>query len=539
MASPLRVGGVQGGRSASVSGKRTRMKARIPVLMLGLDAAELALIRRLIDAGSMPALAELRRRGCFGALESPAATYAGAVWPSFYTGRDVPWHGIFHNKLWRPEAMRCEVPDDRWIASRPFWEALGRQGHRLCIVDVPMVLGEPRPINGLYLGGWGTHDLISKGSQPQGLWRELERRYGAPLMPVEHFGLQNPAGLVRLTDALLGSTQQMQRIACDLLARERWDFACVVFGATHRAGHYLWDLSQLDESALSPDRRARLGAALTDIHAAVDRALAAVLESVAPDTLVIAFAVHGMGPNPGWGDLAPDILEAALESVERAPRKGLLYALRRRLPFAWVRPLLERLPLAVTDRLVSLWSSRMYDWRKTRQFPVPMDHAGYVRVSLRGREREGIVAAGEDYDSVCAAIERLLLGLRDRATARPIASHVVRAYAQAPAAATHRELLPDLVVPWDGPRAADTRELYCDDLPAFHFAVPRRLPSGRSGNHTGRGWFIAAGPGVGPGLQLHGHDILDLAPTVVRLLGAEPPAGFQGRSIPLRPRVRE
>ena len=237
------------------------MRARTPVLMLGLDAAELTLIERMIAAGKMPALAALRARGCFGALESPAEAYAGAVWPSFYTGCDVPWHGIFHNKLWRPDAMRCEVPDDRWIASRPFWEGLGARGLRLCIIDVPMILGEPRPINGLYLGGWGTHDLISKGSEPKTLWRELERRYGAPLMPVEHFGPQTGATLERLADSLLRSTEQMERIACDLLARERWDFACVVFGATHRAGHYLWDLSQLEENALSQEQRRRLGSA--------------------------------------------------------------------------------------------------------------------------------------------------------------------------------------------------------------------------------------------------------------------------------------
>ena len=509
------------------------MRARTPVLMLGLDAAELTLIERMIAAGKMPALAALRARGCFGALESPAEAYAGAVWPSFYTGCDVPWHGIFHNKLWRPDAMRCEVPDDRWIASRPFWEGLGARGLRLCIIDVPMILGEPRPINGLYLGGWGTHDLISKGSEPKTLWRELERRYGAPLMPVEHFGPQTGATLERLADSLLRSTEQMERIACDLLARERWDFACVVFGATHRAGHYLWDLSQLEENALSQEQRRRLGSARDDIYAAVDRALAAVLEKATPDTLVIAFAVHGMGPNPGWGDLAADILDAAFASVARAPKKGLLYSLRRRLPFAWVRPLLERLPMTVTDRLVSLWSSGMYDWRTTRQFPVPMDHAAYVRVSLRGRERDGIVATGEEYDSACAALERLFLGLRDRTTSRPIASQVVRAYAEAPALATHRALLPDLVVPWDGPRAAETRELYSAESPTFRYAVPRRLPSGRSGNHTGRGWFVAAGTGVAPGRRVDGHDILDLAPTVLRWLGAPPSAELQGRPIPL------
>lgn len=510
------------------------MKARTPILMLGLDAAEWTLVQRLIDAGQAPALAGLRQRGCFGALRSPGASYAGGVWPCFYTGQDVPWHGIFHNKLWRPDAMRCEVPTDRWIASRPFWERLSSQGYRLCIVDVPMVLGKPLPINGVHLGGWGTHDLISKGAWPAALWDELRRRHGAPIMPPEYFGPQNGAALVSLTDSLLRSTEQTQRIVCELLQREEWDFSCIVFGATHRIGHYLWDLAQLDQDPLTESRREALGGALTRIYRATDAAIGRVLEYVGGDTLVIAFAVHGMGPNPGWSDLMPGILDAAQRSaVGRAPKTGLLYALRRHLPFQWARPVLRRLPTAMTDRLVALWSARMYDWRSTRHFPVPMDHAGYVRVNLRGRERDGIVDA-DDYDAACRAVEQVLLGLRDRDTGEQIAPEITRAYAQACDSAPYRDLIPDLIVRWQGPAATQSRGLCCDVLPALHYAVPRRLPSGRSGNHTDHGWFIASGPGAEPGLRVDGHDILDLAPTILRHLGAEPVPSLQGRPIGLR-----
>ena len=511
------------------------MSARTPVLMLGLDAAELSLIERFIAEGRLPALARLRQGGCFGRLHSPALSFAGGVWPSFYTGQDVPWHGIFHNKLWRPSAMRCEVPTDSWITSRPFWEPLGEQGHRVCIIDVPMILGRPRPVNGLYLGGWGTHDLISSGSWPTMLWSEMRRRYGRPLMPKEHFGPQTARALESLAASLLRSTEQMQRIAVDLLRRERWDFACVVFGATHRVGHYLWDLSQLDGDTLSARRREALETALLGIYQATDHAIDRILDQVNDDTLVIAFAVHGMGPNPGWSDLVPEILEAAHHSnTGQVPSKSLLYALRRQLPIQWMRPLIEHLPMSVTDRLVRLWSARMFDWTVTKQFPVPMDHAGYIRINLQGRERDGIVAGTAAYTDACAAIERLFLGLRDRDTGRCIAQQVVHAFAQAPPSAAYRDLVPDLIVEWQEPAATQSRELYCDAARSFRFTVPRRLPSGRSGNHTGCGWFIARGPGVQRGQRLDGHDILDLAPTVLAYLGADSRPEFQGRPMDLQ-----
>lgn len=508
------------------------MSARTPVLMLGIDASNEATIDALVSAGRMPALASLRRAGASGPLASCADLYAGGVWPNFYTGSDVPWHGIYHNKLWRAGTMRVEVPTDAWLGARPFWEAWGGRGLRACIVDVPMILGKPRPIDGVYLGGWGTHDLISRGSWPASLWGELAGRHGAPRMPREQFGLQTADSLLRLRDDVLRAVEQSAEVARDLLARERWDFSCVVFGGVHRIGHYLTDLTQLGE-AVPAARRDLLECALAEAYEATDHAIGRVLERVDPGTRVVAFAVHGMGPNPGWSDLVPDILQAAERATTgRAARTGLLYAIRRRLPMHLARPVLSRLPATLADSLVSLWSSRMFDWRRTRHFPMPMDHAAYLRVNLRGRERDGIVEEA-DYEGACAALEALFSGLRDRGGGAPIAGRPSRAYAEAPSGAAHRALLPDLVVPWNGPRAGSFAELTSDALPALRYRVPARLPSGRSGNHVGRGWFIAAGPGIARGRRIEGHDIVDLAPTVSGWLGIDPVPALKGRRIPV------
>src|ERR1035438_7375308 len=126
------------------------MRAERRVLMLGFDAAEYALIQSLIARGKLPVLARLMQRGCTGRLNSPASYYSGAVWPTFYTGQAPPWHGIYHNKLWRPSRMCCVVPDDLAFLARPFWESFGGSGIRSCIADIPLILGKPRPIDGVY-----------------------------------------------------------------------------------------------------------------------------------------------------------------------------------------------------------------------------------------------------------------------------------------------------------------------------------------------------------------------------------------------------
>ena len=507
------------------------MSVRNPVLLIGLDASDAGLIHRLIDQGRLPALAKLRAQGCHARLASPADRYAGGVWPSFYTGRDVPWHGIYHNKLWRPDSMRCEVPTDRWLPSRPFWESWADPSLRVCVIDVPMILGQPRPVNGIYLGGWGTHDLISRGSWPASIWKELAARHGPPRMPRESYGLQTAGSLLALRDDLLRATQQMKLVASDLLTRERWDFACLVLGGIHRMGHYLTDLSQVTDGESNPRQRAVLENALVGMYEATDEVLAHLLERVSSDTQVLVFAVHGMSPNPGWSDLVPDIL-AALQraaSGRRAPA-GLLYTIKRAIPMHWARPVLRHLPHSLNDRLVSLWSARMFDWRSTRTFPMPMDHAAYLRINLAGRERDGIVTT-QEYEEACAGLEALFTGMRDGDSGREIGTQVSRAFADAPAAAPQRALLPDVLVSWPGLRATQVRRLVCDPVPGFRFNIPARLPSGRSGNHVGEGWLIAAGPGISPGRLDAVHDICDLAPTVLRELGTDVRDDLPGRPI--------
>jgi predicted AlkP superfamily phosphohydrolase/phosphomutase len=510
------------------------MKAERRVLMLGFDAAEQTLIRSLIARGRLPVLARLMRDGCTGLLSSPAAHYTGAVWPTFYTGQELPWHGIYHGKQWRPARMCCVAPVDSEFPARPFWESFSGSGIRSCVVDIPLILGKPRPIDGVYLGGWATHDPMVNGSTPSNLWRALRREFGARMMPSENFGPQNADSLLQLCGELLRATEQLQRIALSLLQRQTWDFACIAFGAAHRAGHYLWDLGEVqDPEQLDARQRATLEGAVERVYESIDHAFGQLLEGLGSEVVVLIFSLHGMGPNPGWSDLVPAILDARTAALGRQTvRKGLLYSLRQRLATSALRPLVRAVPLAIAARLVPLWSARMFDWRHTPFFPIPMDLAGYLRVNLKGREREGIVERGAGYEQVCSELETFFSALRDTATRKPVVRATLRAAASAAPEAPQREGLPDLIIEWGDLRTRDVAALTCDALPAFSYPVPRLLPSGRSGNHKHLGWFVATGPGIPAGTQLPVHDILDLAPTAMHFLGLELPPSLHGRRLP-------
>ena len=148
-------------------------------------------------------------------------------------------------------------------------------------------------------------------------------------------------------------------------------------------------------------------------------------------------------------DLGADLVDSLLAATSGAqPRRGLLYRLRRTIPMHWIRPLLTRMPVSVTEGLVRLWSRKMYDWSSTPYFPMPMDQAGYVRVNLRGRERDGIVAP-EDYEAVCQQLERGFLGLQDAESGAPLVRRISRPWQEASDTAQAREVLPDLLIEWE------------------------------------------------------------------------------------------
>ena len=87
--------------------------------------------------------------------------------------------------------------------------------------------------------------------------------------------------------------------------------------------------------------------------------------------------------------------------------------------------------------------------------------------------------------------------------------------------------MPDLIVTWN------------DEVPIAALASPRlglieeTSPDPRPGTHSPYGFLLAVGAGIPEGHQGHGH-LMDVAPTVLSLLGLEPRHhSIDGRPLPI------
>ncbi len=510
------------------------MSGATPVLLIGIDAAEVTLIEKLCSAGKLPVLQSLRERGCFGMLETQPHGFLSMVWPTFYNSKNVSHHGWYFNKMWRPDRMRLEFANEEWLPQRPFWQFLDPSRFRVALLDIPFTPRPEESLNGVYLNGWQNHDDFGKFSRPDDLWRQLKKKFGHPAMRAEFFGHQSAKSLLRLRQEMLGATEQISRISEYLLDGDPWDLFLVVLGGAHRGSHYLWNLSQIETQGLASETRRTLENALVELYQSWDRAIGRLINKAPDGTKIMVFALHGMGPNTGWSERFGEIVSQIQRSGAAAPQKsGLIYRLKRALPWKLVRQVTTRLPTSVNHLLVPLWSARMFNWRTTRYFPLPLDLNGYLRINLKGRESQGIVEPGEEYEALCREIEEAFLSFRDIETGEPIVEAVDRVDDLVPADAPCRHLLPDLIVRWGRTSSLETSGIRSEKYGELRWDPSAPLPSGRSGNHLDNGWFVAAGEGIRSGTRSDGHDTLDLIPTVFRWLGVEPPVEFQGQPIPV------
>src|SRR5262249_31697014 len=137
--------------------------ARPRVLLIGLDGLEITVAERLMAAGEMPALAELRRRAarfrlapCSAPRTGPAR---GHVAPGLSPEAGRRWAAVEFD----PSSYRAWQEGARFT---PWWAGLDQQ---VVVFDTPYVnLQRARNTRGIV--GWGAHDPgIPLTANPDGL----------------------------------------------------------------------------------------------------------------------------------------------------------------------------------------------------------------------------------------------------------------------------------------------------------------------------------------------------------------------------------
>jgi predicted AlkP superfamily phosphohydrolase/phosphomutase len=510
------------------------------VLVVALDGADFRLLRPWMDAGELPTLARLAREGAHGPLRSVVPPLTPPAWTSFATGKHPGHHGVFGFTERGEDHEALRPVGARDIRGATLWDYAREFGVPSVVLGVPMTY-PPTPLAGAMISDFMTPAGRRDFTHPRELLDEIEARFGPyPLyLNVAVFSANmSAANVARFLRGLRDEVDYKFRLARWLAERTAARLVMLHIWGTDRIQHELWNL--LDETHPQHDARlaARVRAPVLDYFREIDRQIGALRQAFGDEVTTLVVSDHGFGPvhhviDLNWWlaqegfirfrrrlltrlrlltwrlGLTASALTYLRVGVERFVRLGR----RGRSP-------LEQVHAAQRQNRRLVLSFRDVDWPRTTAYSPPGLSIGSIMVNVRGREPGGGVEPGAEYEAVRSRlVERLeafARGLDGAGAAGSI--HTSQAlYGVGPESPA-----PDVMF----------LPLEAGYLPTnlFDFLANRAVTKSRvwPGNHRMDGVLIAHGAGVRAGRALSGARIIDVAPTILHLLGCPVPSDMDG-----------
>ena len=494
------------------------------VLVIGIDGGTLDLIRPWAEEGHLPSLARLMEEGAWGRLESTLPPVTSPAWPTFATGKNPGKHGVFD--FIRPSGGDFEMVNSTYIQARTLWQILSDAGRKVGVINVPVTY-PPRPVNGFIISG-----LLSPHSGHFTYPEDLLDPYRGELGPyrIAPSVQYKPGGEEPFIEDLLDLVERRGRYALRLMEDHPWDFLMVHFQATDVLQHAFWKFVDPTHPRHDPEAARRFVPAMQEVFRRVDNFIGRMVDRLDRGDTVIVMSDHGFGPLHWVVNLNLFFLEKGLLYLKRDPftrlRAGLF---RAGLTPASVWHLIERAGLqnyvwlvskSTRNKVVSKFLSfDDVDWSRTVAYSI--GHVGQIYINLKGREPHGIVEPGEEYREVRERVIEALRDLRHPESGKPLLDRVIPGEEVTHGPYARRG--PDLHVIFDGYRAI-AFPLFATDS-----RVVTRQIRGDSGCHRLHGLLIAWGAGVRPGLAPEDAHIMDLAPTILHLMGLPVPDDMDGK----------
>jgi predicted AlkP superfamily phosphohydrolase/phosphomutase len=490
------------------------------IAILQFDSVSLPHFHEFLQQGRLPATARLRQRGHWLSLETPAKSWEGATYHSLYSGKSMTEHGLYFPFMWAASEQRVRSHYD-YPGPEPIWDRVGNAGRRALVID-PYDGRHPKALKGKALSGWQFKHKITlrRWSVPRGLDRDLQRQFGRPPLVEEVYGRPSAHYLVKMRNGLLRAPKRVAAATATLLSEEGFDLVWITLSSGHVAGHWFLDPSRLLMEQLHGGMKAELDTTLSDAYAAVDEALSDILDVLPSTADIIVLSATSMAPNSSRTHLLPGMLHALLSEKDVAPKAteaagNSLWRLRAAVPSdfrAWVARVL---PDSWSMEIASRLEMRGVDWTKTRAFVVPSADCGYVRLNLKGRERDGIVDP-VDADQLLTKIASGLRTFCD-SDGKPAIEKIEFA-SNSLDLETPFHPFPDLIVHWSERLPARAAGV---GSPLFGEINPLGWGSGRTGEHRDGAWALIVPGSSKLKAPIKPPHILDIAPTVCAALGID------------------
>jgi len=492
---------------------------KVKVLVIGLDGGTWQVLDRLMAEGYMPNLAGIVARGAKRVLSSTIPPVTAPAWASFQTGKNPGKHGLYEFTRYQRGSYETPLVNASDVRARTLWQTLSERGKHVGVVSVPVTY-PPAQVNGFLLSGVLTPSTKSAFTWPPELAGEITANVGKYKIFV-HTGAYDYLGFAGYVKELADVARRRKDTTLYLMNTRPWDFLMVHFQDIDALQHVLWshvDPSHPRYETTSPEDRQRVAAFYRTIDGFIGE-----ITGAAGEALVMVVSDHGCG-----------CLSRRLYINEWLRRQGLLetklaawrlrfhgavIGLAKALDVFKLRRRLKRTGSRTDRFLRKLDQEFLIDFARSRAYAVLGLDCARIYVNLAGREKEGVVQPGAEYDAMCDFLAEQLSRLRDPATGAAVVSRVYRG----------KQL-------YHGPFVNEAPDILAMPGEGYVFAANFKgttlvedMPGMYTGSHRVDGIFAACGPHVRAGVVFDPAEIVDVAPTVLHAMGQDVPADMDGR----------
>ncbi len=493
------------------------------VVVIGLDGATFDILDPLCQKGKLPNIARLIKKGARGTLMSTMPPVTGPAWVSFMTGKNPGKHGVFDFVKAMGNDVRRRIISQRDIKAKTLWSILSENDKKIGVINVPVTYPPPE-VNGFLISGMLTPNLDTEFTYPSSLYRELTDEIGEYVLDVwwEPYGER---GVKEFLQRLMFCTIQRAKASLYLMESRKSDFFMTVFTGTDRLQHSLWDVifREVTDSPPRSSNEQEIRDLIVKYYQTIDTYIGRFADIAGEDTNIVIISDHG------FGHLKKEFyVNKWLEDL------GFLHFDRKRLgrlnlmnkATAAIRTIdVLKLRRKVFGRLQKRPARmRAYDflenirWSETKAYAVSNTEQG-IYINVYGREPLGTVKPGRELEEMKALIMERLKDLRDPETNEKVLSWTMKGE--------------DV---YTGPYAKDAPDIMFVLKEGEYVAIAQPMnkvfeeahwKTGRGG-HRMEGVFVACGKGIRNGMEAKGCRIIDIAPTILNMMGVPIPGDMDG-----------
>jgi predicted AlkP superfamily phosphohydrolase/phosphomutase len=461
------------------------------VLVIGLDCGAPELVfDRWRDL--LPNLTGLASRGLYGNLASTIPCITVPAWSSMLTGKDpgtLGFYGFRNRADYSYERMNIATGAD--VKEKRVWDYVSDHSKLSVVVGVPQTY-PVRPLNGWLVSSFLTPSTINpqtRWTHPEELRDEISAVLGGQTYDVDvpQFRTDDKEFLLR---QIYEMTDKRFAVLDYLLREKPWDFFMFVEMGVDRIHHGFW--GYMDES----HPRYRSGNpyenAIRDYTVHVDRLIGKLLAGLDNDTAVLVVSDHGA-----------KAMDGGICINEWLRREGYLVLLDE-----------------PRGEGVVPFEKAEVDWSRTKAWGAG-GYYGRVFLNVEGREPHGIIPRSS-YNRERDELATRLCRIPDP-DGNPIDTRI---FNPEDVYTTVRNIPPDLIAYFGNLRWRSVGSFGHGGIYTFQNDI-----GPDDANHAQNGMFILYDPRKRyEGRRTSAH-IMDVAPTLLDLMGITVPKDVQGKVI--------